>query len=120
VTGHNRPPYQRAALAALRFGGKVCYVLDRGLLEAFSNDLRRELFPAAHVWSRQYDPATTLTLTPYPLRAHGIAIHNRRRDELVFALADTIVAGEIRPGGQMDHHLRAAQESNRQVVKVSG
>jgi predicted Rossmann fold nucleotide-binding protein DprA/Smf involved in DNA uptake len=118
VTGHNRPAYQRTALAALRFGGAVCYVLDRGLLEAFGNDLRRELFPAAHVWSRAYDVETTLTLTPFPLRAHGIAVHNQRRDELVFALADTILMGEVRHGGQMDRWVKTALEQKRTVCLV--
>jgi Predicted Rossmann fold nucleotide-binding protein involved in DNA uptake len=116
VTGHNRPAYQRAALAALRFGAPICYVLDRGLFEAFGDDLRRELFPAAHVWSSAYQPATTLTLTPYPLRAHGIALHNRRRDELIFALADTILVGEVRTGGQMERCVLRALEAGRRVV----
>lgn len=115
VTGHNRPAYQRTALAALRFGGRVCYVLDRGLLEAFGDDLRRELFSAAHVWSRAYDPAVTLTLTPFPLRAHSIAVHNRRRDELVFSLADLVLVGEIRPGGQMERCVLAALERGAMV-----
>jgi hypothetical protein len=91
-------------------------VLDRGLFEAFGDDLRRELFPAAHVWSSAYQPSTTLTLTPFPLRAHGIALHNRRRDELIFALADTILVGEVRTGGQMERCVLRALEEGRCVV----
>jgi predicted Rossmann fold nucleotide-binding protein DprA/Smf involved in DNA uptake len=118
ITGHNRAAYQRTALTALRFGGRICYVLDRGLLEAFGDDLRRELFPAAHVWSRAYDPTCTLTVTPFPLRAHGIADHNRRRDSLIFALADTVLVGQVSPGGQMERCVREALEHGRRVCLV--
>lgn len=118
VTGHNRPAYQRTALAALRFGSPVCYVLDRGLLEAFEGDLRRELFPAAHVWSNVYDPSTTLTLSTFPLRAHGIALYNRRRDELIFSLVDVVLVGDVSPGGQMERCIREALAQKRRVCLV--
>ncbi len=108
VTGHNRPGYQRPALVARRSGGRICYVLDRGLIEAFGGDLTRELFPAARIWSPIYDPAHDLTLSPFGLRDHGIAAHNRRRDDLVFALAKTVFVGEIRLGGQMERVCRHA------------
>jgi hypothetical protein len=115
VTGHNRPAYQRTALVARRGGGRVCYVLDRGLLEAFDGDLTRQLFPAAHIWSPAYDPECDLTLSPFPLRAHGIALHNRRRDALLFALADMIIAGEVRPGGEMERRCLEALAQGRSV-----
>src|SRR5207245_2863113 len=47
VTGHNRIPYQRPALAVRRNGGRILYVLDRGLRQGFGGDLSRALFPAA-------------------------------------------------------------------------
>jgi hypothetical protein len=40
-----------------------------------------------------------------------IALHNRRRDQIIFALAEAIFAGYIRPGGQMERQcLRAIQQ----------
>lgn len=108
VTGHNRIPYQRPALVARRNGGRICYVLDRGLFEAFGGDLSRELFPAARIWSPAYDPACDLTLSPFPLRAHGLAAHNQRRDEIVFGLALAVFVGEVRQGGHMESECRRA------------
>lgn len=108
VTGHNRVPYQRPALVSRRNGGRVCYVLDRGMFEAFGGDLGRELFPAARIWSPAYDPACDLTLSPFPLRAHSLAVHNQRRDEILFGLARAVFVGEVRPGGQMERECRRA------------
>jgi predicted Rossmann fold nucleotide-binding protein DprA/Smf involved in DNA uptake len=118
VTGHNRVAYQRPALAAERSGRSVCYVLDRGLLEAFGGDLSRELFPAAHIWSTAYDPERDLTLSAFGLRDHGIAANNRRRDEIVFALADLIFAGEVRAGGQMERICLRALSQGKPVLLV--
>lgn len=108
ITGHNRVPYQRPALVSRRNGGRVCYVLDRGMFEAFGGDLRRELFPAARIWSPAYDPACDLTLSPFSLRAHSLADHNRRRDELIFGMARAVLVGEVREGGQMERECRRA------------
>ncbi len=119
VTGHNRVQYQRPALAARRNEGRVCYVLDRGLIHGFGGDLTRELFPAARIWGPAYDPHTDLTLSPFGLRDHGIASNNRRRDTLVFALADVIFAGEVRAGGQMESECLAALKGGRPVYLIS-
>jgi predicted Rossmann fold nucleotide-binding protein DprA/Smf involved in DNA uptake len=118
VTGHNRQAYQRPALVARRTGGRVCYVLDRGLLEAFGNDLSRELFPAARIWSPAYDPACDLSLSPFPLRAHSLADHNSRRDSLIFALSDAVIVGEVRAGGRMERECIVALRRGKPVVLV--
>lgn len=118
VTGHNRPAYQRPALVARRSGARICYLLDRGLLEAFGDDLTRELFPAARIWSPAYDPASDLTLSPFGLRDHGIAHHNRRRDALIFALADVVFVGSVRSGGQMERGCLDARARGKPVFLV--
>jgi hypothetical protein len=118
VTGHNRIPYQRAALAARRHGAPVAYILDRGLLTAFSGDLTRDLFPAARIWSPNFDPRTDLALSPFLLTGPSIAHRNRTRDALIFALADTIVAGCIRPNGQMEHQLNQAAAHNIRILRA--
>jgi predicted Rossmann fold nucleotide-binding protein DprA/Smf involved in DNA uptake len=102
VTGHNRKAYQRPALVARRSGKPVCYVLDRGLLEAFGGYWSRDLFAAARIWNPHYDPLCDLALSPFEMRAHMLAVHNRRRDDILFALADVIFVGEVRPGGHME------------------
>jgi predicted Rossmann fold nucleotide-binding protein DprA/Smf involved in DNA uptake len=118
VTGHNRVPYQRPALVSRRNGGRVCYVLDRGMFEAFGGDMSRELFPAARIWSPAYDPDCDLTLSPFPLRAHGLAVHNRRRDELIFGIARVVFVGAVRPGGQMERACRQAVARGVAVLLV--
>jgi DNA processing protein len=116
VTGHNRPAYQRPALTSRRNGGRVCYVLDRGLLEAFGDDLAKDLFPAARIWSPAYDPQCDLTISPFALRDHSLATHNRRRDEIIFALADVVFAGAVRPGGQMERNCLRVLAQGRRVI----
>jgi predicted Rossmann fold nucleotide-binding protein DprA/Smf involved in DNA uptake len=116
VTGHNRPAYQRPALVSRRMGGRVCYVLDRGILEAFGGDLSKDLFPAARIWSPAYDPACDLTISPFALSDHSLATHNRRRDEIVFALADIVLAGVVKPGGQMEKVCLTVLKQGRKVV----
>jgi predicted Rossmann fold nucleotide-binding protein DprA/Smf involved in DNA uptake len=118
VTGHNRFAYQRPALAARRTGGRVCYVLDRGLLNAFGNDLSKQLFPAARIWSLSYDPDRDLTLSPFPLQDHEIGDNNRRRDELIFALADVIFVGTARPKGRMESVCRSALARKQNVFLI--
>lgn len=115
VTGHNRIPYQRPALVARRNGGRICYVLDRGLIEAFGGDFTRDLFPAARIWSPTYDPETDLTLSPFSPSHHGIAANNRYRDEIIFALADTVIVGEIRKGGVMEKFVQTAVERGQKI-----
>ncbi len=116
VTGHNRPAYQRPALAVRRNGGPVIYVLDRGLLHGFGGDLTRALFPAARIWGPSFDPQCDLAISPFPLRAQGLAANNRRRDSVIFALADRILAGYLRQGGQMERECLTALSRNQRVV----
>ena len=120
VTGHNRPAYQRPALAARRNGGRVIYVMDRGLLHGFGGDLTRALFPAARIWGPSFDPACDLAISPFPLRAQGIGANNRRRDSVIFALADVILAGSVRPGGGMDRECLAAIQRGQMVLEHTG
>jgi hypothetical protein len=120
VTGHNRPAYQRPALAARRNGGRVIYVMDRGLLHGFGGDLTHALFPAARIWGPSFDPTCDLALSPFPLRAQGIGANNRRRDSVIFALADIILAGSVRPGGGMERECLAAIQRGQVVLANEG
>ncbi len=118
VTGHNRYAYQRTALVARRTGGRVLYVLDRGLFSAFGKNLDQDLFPAARIWSPSYDPSKDLTLTQFSLHSHEIGDNNRKRDNLIFALADVIMVGQTRPRGRMEAVCRAALARGQKVLLV--
>lgn len=109
VAGHNRPGYRAAVAAAKAVGGARCYVLDRGLAAAFGEDLDRDLFPTARVWGYGFDRERSLALSPFPLAAPFVGLHNRLRDRLVSSLASWVVAVAVRSGGVMEGECRAAR-----------
>ncbi len=119
VTGHNRIQYQRPALVAKREGGRTCYILDRGILEAFDGDLSKGLFPAARIWSPDFDSYRDLAISMFAPRDHSIATHNRKRDEVIFALADTIYSVWLSPGGQMERRCREMREQGKTILPVN-
>jgi DNA processing protein len=115
VTGANTPVYQRAAVVPLRWGAPRVLVLDRGLFEAMGESLDQEPFRAARLWRYRFDPATDLVLTAHrPDDAYSPGA-NVRRDEVVAALADEIVAISVTPGGNSDRLTKLALERGRTV-----
>jgi predicted Rossmann fold nucleotide-binding protein DprA/Smf involved in DNA uptake len=121
VTGHDRAPYQRLALAAQRRGGPTIYVLDRGLREALGPQFDRPPFAAARIRDAAFDVARDLALSPFRLDDHGIGANNRKRDAIVFALSDVIVALDVRAGGEMaDACVRAAGRNRPVFVAADG
>ncbi|MEP6756578.1 MAG: DNA-processing protein DprA [Chthonomonadales bacterium] len=119
ITGHNRMPYQRPALAAMRNGGQICFVLDRGIVEAFGDDLSRNLFTLANIWSPKFNLVDNLVISPFLPREHGINRNNQIRDEIIFALADEILVGSIRPGGVMEKLSKQAEIHGKSITSIS-
>ncbi|HLJ53629.1 MAG TPA: hypothetical protein VKT77_01245 [Chthonomonadaceae bacterium] len=115
VTGHDRAPYQRLALAAQRHARPTIYVMDRGLREALGPQFDRPPFAAARIRDAAFDPQRDLALSPFRLDAHSIGANNRRRDAIVFALSDIIVALDVRPGGAMYDACALAVAQGRPV-----
>lgn len=115
VTGHNTPPYQRVALAAIRQEKPSVAVLDRGLLDALGEELNRPLFPAARLYELEFRTDRDLVLSPFPLQAGSLGLHNQRRDELVFALADVVFAVWVRAGGVMERLCLRARELGKRI-----
>ncbi|HZP80994.1 MAG TPA: hypothetical protein VFB21_05095 [Chthonomonadaceae bacterium] len=120
VTGHDRAPYQRLALAAQRQNRPIVYVFDRGLREALGPDFDRPPFAAARIRDAVFLPERDLALSPFRLDDHGLGANNRRRDRLVFALSDLIVALDIRAGGGMAQECLRAQKLERPVYVAAG
>jgi len=120
VTGHDRLPYQRLALAAQRQDRPILYVLDRGLREALGPEFDRPPFAAARIRDAVFDPDRDLALSPFRLDDHGLGANNRRRDRLIFALADVIVAGDVRAGGEMVAECLRAMGQGRRVFVAEG
>ena len=119
VTGHDRAAYKRLALAAQRRNRSVLYVFDRGLREALGADFDRPPFSAARIRDAVFEIERDLALSPFRLDDHGLGANNRRRDELVFALSDVVVALDVRVGGGMMHECLRAHNQGRPVYIVS-
>ena len=121
VTGHDRRPYQRAALAAQRQNRPILYVFDRGLREALGPDFDRPPFAAARIRDAVFDPARDLAVSSFRLDDHAIGTNLRRRDRILFALADVIIAHDLRAGGgMMAECLRAREQGQKVYVSPGG
>lgn len=120
VTGHDRTPYKRLALAAQRRNRPIIYVLDRGLREALGPEFDRPPFAAARIREAVFLPERDLALSPFRLDDHGLGGNNRRRDRLIFALADLIVALDVRAGGVMSEECLRARNQGRKVFVAEG
>jgi len=120
VTGHDRLPYQRLALAAQRQSRPILYVFDRGLREALGPEFDRPPFAAARIRDAVFEPERDLALSPFRLDDHGLGANNRRRDRLIFSLSDVIVAGDVRAGGAMVEECLRAMGQGRRVFVAEG
>jgi predicted Rossmann fold nucleotide-binding protein DprA/Smf involved in DNA uptake len=120
VTGHDRPEYQRLALAAQRRGLPTIYVFDRGLREALGPEFDRPPFPAARIRDVAFDFERDLAVSPFRLDDHGIGANNRRRDRMIFALSDLLIALDVRAEGAMYKLCRKAQEQSKLLFVCSG
>lgn len=120
VTGHDRLPYQRLALAAQRQNRPILYVFDRGLREALGPEFDRPPFAAARIREAVFVPERDLAVSPFRLDDHGLGANNRRRDRLIFALSDVIIAADVRAGGGMSGECLRALGQGRPVYVVEG
>lgn len=115
VTGHNTPPYQRTALSAIRQEHPSVTVLDRGLVPALGEGMNRPLFSTARLYELEFRAERDLVLSPFPLHAGGFGLHNQRRDELIFALADVVFAVWVRAGGVMERLCQRAKDLGKRI-----
>ncbi|GEM_PF-5324408 len=116
AAGHNKPAYQLALLAAKRRAEHSVMVLDRGILATFDDDLRRDPLPAARIWGFGFESERSIVISPFRLHDAWIGANSRIRDALAIALADVIVAVQIRPGGVMESLVREAAERGQKVL----
>jgi hypothetical protein len=116
VSGHNRPGYKAAGVAARRRGAPLSLVLDRGLLNAWGEEWGRELLAPARVWDERFDREATLALSPFRLHDGWVTANARRRDQLVCGLARVLIAVALRPGGWLEAQCRAAAARGASVL----
>ena len=120
VTGHNRLPYQRIALAAQRIRTPVVYVIDKGLTHALGTGLNQPLFPAARIRDAEFRSSIDLALSPFAPDAPFVKDNNRRRDRLLFALCDVLIAADVKKDGNMLQACLTAHNQGRCVIVLEG
>jgi hypothetical protein len=101
AVGGMKTPHRIAASTARALGAARIVVLDRGLLAAFGGDLDRDPFGLGPGRAR-FDPAHTLVATPFRCEDHAVPRSGRRRDALLAALADLVLAVHARPEGEIE------------------
>jgi predicted Rossmann fold nucleotide-binding protein DprA/Smf involved in DNA uptake len=115
VTGGMKSTHRIAAVAARAARSQRVIVLDRGLLATFPDG--RSCDPFGFGPRRpQLDLERTLVLSPFRLYDHAIPRNGRRRDELMAALADLVVAISARAGGEIERICLLALHRGRRVL----
>ncbi len=118
VSGGMKATHRIAAVLGRVAPARVV-VLDRGLFAAFGRHLDRDPFGLGP-GRAQLDAARTLVLSPFRLCDHAVARNGPRRDELVAALADVVVAVNARPGGEIERICFAALDRGQCVLSWQG
>lgn len=116
AVGGMKTTHRLAAVTARALGGSRLVVLDRGLLAAFAGRLDRDPFGLGPSRLR-FDPHLTLVLTPFRPDDHALPRSGARRDALIAALADLVIAVRARDGGELERLcLRALRRGQRVAV----
>ncbi len=115
VTGAENPTYNLVGLAGKRAGANLIVVLHQGLLTIIQGNPEREPVPLARYSDEGFDPQRTLLLSPFRLEGRWQKSNGQRRDKLVVALAKTVVAMEVKPGGVVESLCREAIARKRRV-----
>jgi predicted Rossmann fold nucleotide-binding protein DprA/Smf involved in DNA uptake len=119
VTGGMKTSYRIAAVAGRAAAAPRVIVLDRGIFATFGARLDRDPFGFGPGRSA-LDAARTLVLSPFRLMDHATPRNGQRRDELIAALADVIVAVHARPGGQIERVCLEALDRGQSVLSWYG
>jgi predicted Rossmann fold nucleotide-binding protein DprA/Smf involved in DNA uptake len=115
VVGGMKATHRIAAMAVRASRARRVVVLDRGLFAAFSRGLEFDPFGVAPGRAR-FDPRATLVLSSFRTHDHAVPRSGRRRDELIAALGDVVVALSARPGGEIERVCLRALDRGQAVV----
>jgi len=111
--------YRITAVASRAAAAPRVIVLDRGIFATFGARLDRD--PSGFGPGRsQLDVDRTLVLSPFRLMDHASPRSGQRRDALVVALADVIVAVHARAGGGMERVCLEALDRGQSVLSWYG
>jgi predicted Rossmann fold nucleotide-binding protein DprA/Smf involved in DNA uptake len=101
AVGGMKATHRIAAAMARAAGAARLVVLDRGLFTAFGGQPEFDPFGMGPGRTR-FDPTATLVLSIFRPNDHASPRNGRRRDELLAALGDIVVALSARPGGEVE------------------
>ncbi len=101
VSGAMKLGHRIAAASARAAQTPRVIILDRGLFAALGDETERDIFglTSGHL---RLDRTRTLVLSPFRLNNHAAPANGARRDALIAALADLVIAVEARSGGHME------------------
>jgi predicted Rossmann fold nucleotide-binding protein DprA/Smf involved in DNA uptake len=119
VTGGMKAAHRIAAAAVRAAGARRAVVLDRGILSAFAGSFERDPFGLGPGRGR-LDAERTLALSPFRPCDHASPRSGRRRDELIAALGDVVVAASARPGGEVERICLRALDAGQCVLAWQG
>jgi predicted Rossmann fold nucleotide-binding protein DprA/Smf involved in DNA uptake len=118
VSGGMKATHRIPAVLGRAASGRAI-VLDRGLFASFGRHLDRDPFGLGPE-AAALDADRTLVLSPFRLRDHAVARNGARRDALVAALADIVVAVSTRAGGEIERVCFAALDRGQCVLSWAG
>jgi predicted Rossmann fold nucleotide-binding protein DprA/Smf involved in DNA uptake len=119
VGGGMKTGYRIAAVAGRAAAAPRVIVLDRGIFATFGARLDRDPFGFGPGRSL-LDAGRTLVLSPFRLMDHATPRNGQRRDELIVALADVVVAVHARLGGQIERVCLEALDRGQCVLSWYG
>lgn len=119
VTGGMKASHRISAVAARSAAAPRAIVLDRGLFATFGARVDRDPFGFGP-GRGPLDSQRTLVVSSFRLMDHAAAHNGKRRDELIAALADVIIAVHARPGGVIEHVCLQALDRGQVVLSWYG
>jgi len=119
ITGGMKSTHRIAAVTARATGARRVIVLDRGLFATFADADPHDAFGFGPSRS-PLDTRNTLVVSPFRLNDHAVPRNGRRRDQLMAALADVVVAVSARPGGEIERICLQALDRGQPVLSWQG
>jgi predicted Rossmann fold nucleotide-binding protein DprA/Smf involved in DNA uptake len=119
AVGGMKTTHRIAAATARAAGAPRLVVLDRGLFAAFGGPPQFDPFGLGPGRAR-FDPRSTLVLSIFRPHDHATPRNGRRRDELIAALGDIVVALSARPGGEVERICLRALTRGQCVLSWHG
>jgi DNA processing protein len=119
AVGGMKSTHRIAAATARATGAARLVVLDRGLFAAFGGQPEFDPFGFGPGRSR-FDPRATLVLSIFRPHDHATPRNGRRRDELIAALGDVVVALSARAGGEVERICLRALDRGQSVLSWQG